>query len=96
MWSRLVIESFRDPQPKDHRVEQVLIYLVKFIEVMVVSCVLQSQQLGSVHPRNEWMSPYIKDFQEFQAKPPYSEEEKKWREYHTGVQAADEENEAQR
>ena len=43
-----------------------------------------------------WMSPYVKDFQEFQAKPPYSEEEKKWREYHTGVQAADDELDTQR
>ena len=52
----------------------VLIYLVKFIEVMVVSCVFNPSNWDQCWRVNEWMSPYIKDFQEFQAKPPYSEE----------------------
>ena len=74
----------------------VLIYLVKFIEVMVVSCVFNPSNWDQCVRVNDWMSPYVKDFQEFQAKPPYSEEEKKWREYHTGVQAADDEIDTQR
>ncbi|WP_413297263.1 hypothetical protein [Synechococcus sp. MIT S9452] len=74
----------------------VVIYLIKFIEVMVVSCVFNPSNWDQCWRVNEWMSPYVKDFQEFQAKPPYSEEEKKWREYHTGVQAADDELNPQR
>ena len=66
------------------------IYLVKFVEVMLVGCVFNPGNWDECVRVNEWMSPYVKDFQEFRAKPPYSEEEKKWREYNTADQAADE------
>lgn len=74
----------------------VFIYVVKFVEVMLVGCVFTPSNWSECARINQWMSPYIKDFQEFQAKPPYSEEEKKWREYHTGVQAAEEDSDTQR
>ena len=51
-----------------------LYHVSKFIEIIVISCILSPVNWNQCVRVNQWFPPYIQDLKDFQTNPPYSNE----------------------
>ena len=51
-----------------------LYHVSKFIEIIVISCILSPVNWNQCIRVHTWFPPYIQDLKEFQTNPPYSKE----------------------
>ena len=51
-----------------------LYHVSKFIEIIVISCILNPANWNQCVQINTWFPPYIQDLKDFQTNPPYSQE----------------------
>ena len=51
-----------------------LYHVSKFIEIIVISCILSPANWNQCVQVHTWFPPYIQDLKDFQTNPPYSKE----------------------
>ena len=51
-----------------------LYHVSKFIEIIVISCILSPVNWNQCVRFNQWFPPYVQDLKNFQTNPPYSKE----------------------
>ena len=51
-----------------------LYHVSKFIEIIVISCILSPVNWNQCVRINQWFPPYIQDLKDFKTNPPYSQE----------------------
>ena len=51
-----------------------LYHISKFVEIIVISCILSPVNWNQCVRINQWFPPYIQDLKDFKTNPPYSQE----------------------